>query len=185
MKKLILSTIVMAGLLFSLTTSNLIFAQPYPRTERPGDYSFGAIASVQDDESGNPEWIVSGDWKGNILTNETTANASDISFSANVRMIMVNGSAPHSHSLANFNVTDISEENGIKTFNGTSAINLPDRIVEDVPTSVRVLGEGVISVWIDPTRVEEHYGNTPIYGVLADERGFGPGRPGGPGPRGG
>ena len=178
MKKLILCTIVMAGLLISLTTSNLTFAQPYPRTERPGDYSFGTIASVQDDESGNPEWIVSGDWKGNILTNETTANASDISFSANVRMIMVNGSAPHSHSIANFNATDISEENGIKTFNGTSAINLPDGIVEDVPTSVRVLGEGVISIWIDPKRVEQHYGNTPIYGVVADERGFGPGGPG-------
>src|SRR5919107_5198289 len=116
MKKLILSTIVMASLLFTMTTSNLTFAQPYPHTERPGDYSFGTIASVQDDESGNHKWIVSGNWKGNILTNETTANASDISFNANVRMIMVNGSAPHSHSIANFNVTDISEENGIKTF---------------------------------------------------------------------
>ncbi len=62
MKKLILSTIVMAGLLFTLTTFNLTFAQPYPRTERPGDYSFGPIASVQDDESGNPQWIVSGNW---------------------------------------------------------------------------------------------------------------------------
>jgi hypothetical protein len=179
MKKLILSAIVMVGLLFTLTISDLTFAQPYLRTEIPGDYSFGTIASVQDDESGNPEWIVSGDWKGNILTNQTTtANASDITFSANVRMIMVNGSSSHSHSIANFNVTDISEENGIKTFNGTSAINLPDGIVEDVPTSVRVLGEGVISIWIDPTRVEEHYGNTPIYGVVADERGFGPDGPG-------
>jgi hypothetical protein len=93
-------------------------------------------------------------------------------------MITVNGSEPHSHSIANFNVTDISEENGIKTFNGTSAINLPDGIVEDVPTSVRVLGEGVISIWIDPTRVEEHYGYTPIYGLVSDERGFGPGGPG-------
>ncbi|MCD6036489.1 MAG: uncharacterized protein K0S67_373 [Nitrososphaeraceae archaeon] len=162
MKKLILSAIVMAGLLFTLTTSDLTFAQPYPRTKIPGDYSFGTIASVQDDESGNHEWIVTGDWKGN--------------------MIMVNGSEPHSHSIANFNVTDISEENGIKTFNGTSAINLLDGIVEDVPTSVRVLGEGVISIWIDPTRVEEHYGNTPIYGVVSNERGFGPGGPGGPGP---
>jgi hypothetical protein len=160
MKKLILSAIVMVGLLFTLTTSNLTFAQPYPRTEIPGDYSFGTIASVQDD------------------ANETAANASDITFSANVRMITVNGSEPHSHSIANFNVTDISEENGIKTFNGTSAINLPDGIVEDVPTSVRVLGEGVISIWIDPTRVEEHYGNTPIYGLVSDERGFGPGGPG-------
>ena len=178
MKKLILSAIVMAGLLFTLTTSELTFAQPYPHTQIPGDYSFGTIASVQDDESGNHEWIVTGDWKGNILANETTANASDITFSANVRMITVNGSEPHSHSIANFNVTDISEENGIKAFNGTSDINLLEGIVEDVPTSVRVLGEGVISIWIDPTRVEQHYGNSPIYGVVSNERGFGPGGPG-------
>ena len=46
--------------------------------------------------------------------------------------------------------------------------------VTDVPTSIRVLGEGVISIWIDPLRVEEHYGETAIYGVMADERGFGP-----------
>ncbi|HEX2068331.1 MAG TPA: hypothetical protein VHF08_06480 [Nitrososphaeraceae archaeon] len=50
--------------------------------------------------------------------------------------------------------------------------------VTDVPTSVRVLGEGVISIWIDPSRVEEHYGEIPIYGVVADEREFGPGGPG-------
>ena len=50
--------------------------------------------------------------------------------------------------------------------------------VTDVPTSIRILGEGVISIWIDPSRVEEHYGETPIYDVVADERGFGPGGPG-------
>ena len=54
--------------------------------------------------------------------------------------------------------------------------------VTDVPTSIRVLGEGVISILIDPSTVEEHYGETPIYGVVADERGFDPGSPGGPGP---
>jgi hypothetical protein len=35
-----------------------------------------------------------------------------------------------------------------------------------VPTSIKLLGKGVISIWIDPSKVEEHYGNYPIYGVI-------------------
>lgn len=175
MKKLFLSAIVVASLLFTLTTTNLAFSQPFPQSLEAGNYSFGSISSVQNDESGNPLWIVTGNWKGNILSNETAANPQGITFSANVRMVMINGSAEHGHAITNFNVTDVSEENGIKTFNGTSDINLFDRIVEDVPSSIRVLGEDVISIWVDPTRVEEHYGNTPIYGVVSDdERGYGP-----------
>jgi hypothetical protein len=137
------------------------------------DYSFGSIASVQSDESGKPIWIITGDWKGNILSNVSAANASDITFSANVRMIMTNGSSGHSHAITNFNVTNISEENGTRTFNGTTALNLPDKTVQGVPTSIKVLGEGVISIWIDPTKVEKHYGNNPIFGVVANQKKLG------------
>jgi hypothetical protein len=94
---------------------------------------------------------------------------------------MINRSASHIHAITNFNLTNASEENDVKTFNGTSTLNLIEGTVTDVPTSIRVLGEGVISIWIDPSRVEEHYGETPIYGVVADERGFGLGGPDGPG----
>ncbi len=108
--------------------------------------------------------------------NKINSNASDLAFNANVRMVMINGSASsHIHAITNFNLTNASEENGVKTFNGTSTLNLIEGTVTDVPTSIRVLGEAVISIWIDPSRIEEHYGETPIYGVVADERGFDPG----------
>ena len=80
-------------------------------------------------------------------------------------MIMVNGSAPHNHAITNFKLTNTSEDKGVKTFNGTSTLNLIEGQVIDVPTSIKLLGKGVISIWIDPSRVEEHYGNDPIYGV--------------------
>ncbi len=169
------ATLVLSLLSVSLISINQIGAYPQGPNDKSQDYSFGTISSVQTDESGKPTWIITGNWKGNILSNETATNASDVTFSANVRMIMTNGSAEHGHAITNFNVTDISEEEGARTFNGTSAINLPDGIVEGVPTSISVLGEGVISIWTDPARVEEHYGNSPIFGVVADEEGFGQG----------
>ena len=33
---------------------------------KPGHYAAGTIASIQNDESGNPAWIVSGHWKASI-----------------------------------------------------------------------------------------------------------------------
>ena len=33
---------------------------------RPGLYAFGTIASLQNDENGNPTWIVSGLWEGSL-----------------------------------------------------------------------------------------------------------------------
>jgi hypothetical protein len=181
--KVLFSSIFATALLTLLASSALVFtsAQTFPPRDTV-QYSSGTISSIQDDEAGNPEWIVTGNWKGNIFAalNETNSNASDLAFNANVRMVMINGSASHTHAITNFNLTDASEENGVKTFNGTSTLNLIEGTVTGVPTSIRVLGEGVISIWIDPSRVEEHYGETPIYGVVADERGFGPG--GGPGP---
>lgn len=38
----------------------------------PGNYAAGTQASLQNDESGNPTWIVSGHWKAS-LTNVTKA----------------------------------------------------------------------------------------------------------------
>jgi hypothetical protein len=35
-----------------------------------------------------------------------------------------------------------------------------------VPKSIKLLGKGVISIWIDPSKVEEDYPNDPIYGVV-------------------
>ena len=81
-------------------------------------------------------------------------------------MIMIDGSTPHNHAITNFKLINTSEENGVKTFNGTSTLNLIEDPVIDVPTSIKLLGKGVISIWIDPSKVEEHYGNYPIYGVI-------------------
>src|SRR5215212_6984121 len=39
---------------------------------QPGLYAFGTIASLQNDENGNPTWIVSGLWEGRISMDNKT-----------------------------------------------------------------------------------------------------------------
>ena len=41
---------------------------------KPGLYAFGTIASLQNDENGNPTWIVSGLWKGSLSMNNTESS---------------------------------------------------------------------------------------------------------------
>src|SRR5215204_5218677 len=39
---------------------------------KPGLYAFGTIASLQNDENGNPTWIVSGLWEGSLSMDNKT-----------------------------------------------------------------------------------------------------------------
>jgi hypothetical protein len=55
-----------------------------------------------------------------------------------------------------------------KVFNGTSTASLREGPVTDVPTSIKITGDKVISIWLDPSSVKNHYGNTPIYGLVMD-----------------
>jgi hypothetical protein len=161
------------------------------------NFSFGPIASIQNNESGQPAWVVTGFWRGNLLSfNETTiatttiengdGNASSVAaaavFNANLRMIMLDGSEAHTHVITNFRLSNVSSnnENGTTTYTGNSTISLPEAASEGVPTTIKVSGE-IISIFPDPSSVDEHYGNTPIYGTILQEEDLRR-PPGGPAP---
>jgi hypothetical protein len=38
--------------------------------------------------------------------------------------------------------------------------------------SIRITGDKVISIWLDPSKVNNHFGNTPIYGTVIEEHGY-------------
>jgi hypothetical protein len=155
--------------------------QPFAQA---GNFSFGPIGSIQNNESGQPAWVVVGFWRGNLLSfNETTiattttengnGNASSLAstaiFNANLRMIMLNGSGAHTHVITNFILSNVSSnENGTMTYTGNSTVSMPEAAIEDVPTTIKVSGE-IISIYPEPSAVNEHYGNTPIYGVIVQE----------------
>jgi hypothetical protein len=145
-----------------------------PPFSQTSNFTFGDIASIQNDESGKPAWIAQGHWKGNLLTFNQTNNAtvtqgqSAAIFSADFRMVMLNGSGSHSHAITNFNLTHTaSYPNGTKLFNGTTTISMKESPATNVPTVIKISGE-VISIFPDPSKLNNHFGNTPIYGLVEE-----------------
>jgi hypothetical protein len=153
---------------------------------QPGLYAFGTIASLQNDENGNPTWIVSGLWKGSLLMNNktqgggsnqtatTTANATaataslpNATFNSKFNMVMTNGSAKHDHEISNFKLTSMSNPNNTTSVsNGTATITMRQGPVPDVPVSIKAMDNNILSIWVDPTKVNNHFGNTPIFGTI-------------------
>ena len=155
---------------------------------QPGFYAFGTIASLQNDENGNPTWIVSGIWKGSLsMGNETqgvggnqtnttsaaanatstTGGAPNATFNSKFNMVMTNGSAMHDHEIYNFNLASTSNPNNTTSvFNGTATITMRQGPVENVPVSIKRIDNNVISMWADPTMINNHFGNTPIFGTI-------------------
>jgi hypothetical protein len=151
---------------------------------QPGLYASGTIASLQNDKDGKPAWILSGIWKGSLTNmssagmmssssaNGTTSqkNLPTATFNAVFEMVMLNGSALHKHQISNFTLTGMPMPNE-KTvvYNGTATITMKEGPVNDVPLSIRTLNDNVISIWVDPAKTMNHFGNTPIYGTITQE----------------
>jgi hypothetical protein len=154
----------------------------YPRGYEKGNTTFGTIASIQNDESGNPSWIVSGHWKANLLNNQSQSSSSGGQgntsssgsvFNTSFEMVKLDGTANHTHTITNFVLANTSMPNNMtRIFNGTSTASLKEGPATDIPTSIRIMGDKVISIWLDPSKVNNHFGNTPIYGTIMDEHGF-------------
>jgi hypothetical protein len=185
--------IVSAAILVSGAMQSSAMAYPqqkqgyshHDKMMQPGLYAFGTIASLQNDENGNPTWIVSGLWKGSLSMNNktqggegnqtsTTANATvttgslpNATFHSKFNMVMTNGSAMHDHKIYDFKLTDMSMPNNSTTvYNGTATITMRQGPVPGVPVSIKTMDNNAVSMWVDPTKVNNHFGNTPIFGTI-------------------
>jgi hypothetical protein len=82
-------------------------------------------------------------------------------------MVMLNGSALHKHQISNFTLTGMSmPDKKIVVYNGTATITMKEGPVNDVPLSIRTFDDNIISIWLDPAKTMNHFGNTPIYGTI-------------------
>jgi hypothetical protein len=186
------TAILMSGLIQSNAIAYPQQKQGYSQNKmmmQPGLYAFGTIASLQNDENGNPTWIVSGIWKGSLSmgnetqgvegnqTNTTSAAANATSttgggspnatFNSKFNMVMTNGSALHDHEIYDFKLASMSNPNNTTSvFNGTATITMRQGPVENVPVSIKRTDNNVISIWADPTMINNHFGNTPIFGTI-------------------
>ena len=150
----------------------------------PGQYAGGTISSIQNDESGKPAWILSGLWKGALtntdkstqdfstptVSNNNNENLPTATFEAEFDMVMLDGSALHKHSIYNFTLADIMkiDDNNYQV-NGTATITMKNGPVNNVPLSIKSMDNNVISIWVDPTKINNHFGNTPIFGLIQQD----------------
>jgi hypothetical protein len=159
------------------------------------DHAGGTFTSLQTDRD-NKTWIATGDW--DLISDPSKANQSNssmTSFNATINMRGTDNSAGHEHKISNFKLmrssVGSSAEGSEFVFNGTATIETDVGLYSDVPVVVRINDEGpaivsintqtnevkpqwipqggTISVLIDE-RVEDHFGNTPVYGDVKEEK---------------
>jgi hypothetical protein len=165
-----LSALVLAGLAFLPALSTAAQAQPNEpmRKMEKTRYASGAISSIQTGADGT-KWIVSGSWRASCAGCAEDMEEPRIKFNAKFTMVMPDGSAKHTHTISDFAVSEWSAAEGRTSFNGTATISLRDGPTPDVPVDIVILGGNVIQVHVDST-VVDHFGSSPIYGVVAKNR---------------
>ena len=171
-KTLTISLIVSGAILLSAVIQNNAIAYTqqkqgysyHDKMMQPGVYSSGTISSLQNNENGNPTWIVSGIWKGSLSTTDSSPNAT---LYLKFNMVMTNGSALHDHEIYDFKLTNMTTLNDSTTiYNGTATITMRQGPVTNVPISIKSLESNVISIWADPTMINNHFGDTPTFGTI-------------------
>jgi len=81
-------------------------------------------------------------------------------------MAMLDGSAMHKHAISNFSLSDISSQGNTTSYKGTVTITLKEGPVKEVPIEIKVMNNHVIAFSLDATKTKNHFGDTPIYGII-------------------
>ena len=160
----IASAIVLTAVL-SISATASIHAQI--STNEPSSSSLkGSLTSLQNDVTDNStQWIVSGVFKMDNVNN-TATSAAPTTFNASFYMMKTDGTSPHKHQIYDLELIGQPSINGNSTvYNGTSTVTMEDGPVQDVPTRIALLDGNAISIWADPSKVNNHFGNTQIYGT--------------------
>ena len=160
-------TMIAGGLILFAFNLNVVMGIPLGVTE--GDYLFGRTIGIVDDENGTPLWIISGIWKTN-LSNQTKVGDNSTVFDASLNMIKTDGTSKHTHALTNFVLAETANQNNATIFNGTGTISMKDSSITDVPISIKVLNKDLGIIYIDPNKVDNHFGTNPIYGISLEDR---------------
>jgi len=132
-------------------------------TGSSNDMIKGGITSLQNDPSDNTTtWILGGVYRMENLSSEAPT------FNASFYMVKTDGNSSHSHDIydlvLNTPIIDNTTSNSTH-LNGTTTVTMKDGPITDVPTNITILGDKAINIWIDPSKVNNHFGDSPIYGT--------------------
>jgi hypothetical protein len=152
----------------------------------------GTFTSLQNG-SDNITWITSGKWTVSAdPSGEQSKNSSSIAFNATVDMVQTDNPNSHKNEISNFSFTNGSinstDVSSTLILNGSASIDTELGSYVDVPISIKIIdkepiivsidtqnnrllpkwvpGGGTISLWIDSQKVDNHFGNTPVYGIV-------------------
>jgi hypothetical protein len=142
------------------------------------NHKWGIISSIQNNQQGQPTWIVAGHWmmeigsaqNGTAAANITGSISNIIGFHAMLHKMMLNGSSYHTHEISNFTQTGdptFDSDTNSTTITGTATITIAGSPVPNVPTTIQIAQDKVIAITPDPAAIGNHFGNTPIYGIVA------------------
>src|SRR5918999_4481666 len=144
--------------------------------EMMANHRWGMISSIQNNEQGQPAWVVAGHWMMEMAPQNDTAApdmtgriSNIVGFNAMLHMVMLNGSAMHNHEISNFTQVGEATFNGdtnSTTITGTATITMREGPVPNVQTTIEIAQDKVIAIRPDPAALENHFGDAPIYGIV-------------------
>lgn len=166
----IIALVLTGGFAFVTPISNDAMALPFDFLDKT--YVFGPIVGITEDENESTEWVLAGIWRASFPNSTDIANnnTNGTTFNTAIEMIRPDGTARHTHTLTDFTISSSSSESASNStlFNGTSTVSLADGPALDIPTSVKVSNDDLITIWIDPQSVNSHFGNSSnIFGIVA------------------
>lgn len=153
----------------AIVTYSLSSGEAYPAKGKDRkDMTFGSISSIQNNEQGEPSWILSGHWVTNIMnkTMDSFNQTNPAKFDSWIYMVMLDGTAMHKHSISNFSLSDVNNQDNSTSYKGTVTVTLKDGPVEQVPIEIKVRNNHVIGLSLDAAKTNNHFGDTPIYGII-------------------
>ncbi|MEO9295616.1 MAG: cupredoxin family copper-binding protein [Nitrososphaera sp.] len=128
---------------------------------------WGTIASIQNDDKGQPAWISSGIWRLSMRPQEgNTTTAPDAKFIARFSMVKLDGTSMHGHAISDFALKSASTSGNITTLTGNVTMTMKDAPQKNIPVTIKIMNSKTISIMLDPA-VNSHLGNTPLYGTVA------------------
>lgn len=160
-----LALVLMTGLSIGISAPMAANAQGATTNSASSNSLKGALTSIQSDPMDDTtSWIVSGVFRMDNMSG--AASGSSPTFNSTFYMVKTDGTALHKHEIYDFQLTGQPSKSGNSTiFNGTTTVTMRDGPVQDVPTSINLLDGSAVSVWFDPNKVNNHFGDTLIYGT--------------------
>ena len=154
--KILITFVIVTGTMFSLTAIHIptSLATVAPATD-DYLYSYGPIASI------NGDWILA----GSHMAYNNPSNLSDSGFHSTFSMVMKNGSGYHMHQMSNATGEDITMEGNNTVYHGSVTVTMRDGPVSNVPTTWTVYNNNTLAISMDPAKINNHFGDTPIYGL--------------------